>query len=63
MISRGEHTDNISMLSSHVYSRVGKYQGNWVGVMTVNKSTVNTTREILKEFKEVGMIDEDTHNL
>ncbi len=43
------------MLSSHVYSRVGKYQGNWVGVMTVNKQTVQITRDTLKEFKEVSM--------
>ncbi|XP_072020667.1 atrial natriuretic peptide receptor 1-like [Amphiura filiformis] len=52
-ISQISRADNISMLSSHVYSRVGKYQGNWVGVMTINKQTVQITRDILTEFKDL----------
>ena len=44
---------NISLFSSHVYNNVGRYQGGIVGIINVNKPSVNVTRDILKEFKEV----------
>ena len=45
---------NISIFSSHVYSRVGRYQGQRVGIIPVFRSSVNITRDILKDFKEVS---------
>ena len=44
---------NISLFSSHVYNNVGRYQGAIVGIINVNKPSVNVSRDILKEFKEV----------
>ena len=47
---------NLSLFSSHVYTKIGRYQGSWIGVIDVNKHAINITRGVLKEFKEVGIV-------
>ncbi len=47
---------NVSLFSSKAFTKVGRYQGSWVAIKPINKTSVHITREILKDFKEVNII-------
>ncbi|XP_071788084.1 atrial natriuretic peptide receptor 1-like isoform X1 [Asterias amurensis] len=44
---------NVSLFSSKAFTKVGRYQGSWVAIKSINKTSVHITREILKDFKEL----------